>query len=77
LAARAMVLHDSQLPKDELDSKLLAGPGSGSFFGHQPVTNYYATALKVRSDLEALRDAVRRVDAEGWPARFSDPQTGA
>ncbi|MGO9383971.1 MAG: hypothetical protein ACLP4W_18255 [Mycobacterium sp.] len=76
LAARAAVLYDAQLPKEELDTKLLAGPSSGNFFGHQPVTNYYGTALKVRGDLEALRDAVLRVDGEGWPAKFSGPQTG-
>jgi hypothetical protein len=75
LAARAVVLHDAQLPKEELDSKLLSGQSSGSLFGHQPVTNYYATALKVRGELEALKGAVLRVDREGWPAKFTAPET--
>ena len=76
LAARATVKHDAQLPKEELDSKLLSGTGSGNVFGHRSVDNYYGTALKGRDSLEALRDAVLRVDREGWPAQFSDPQVG-
>lgn len=74
LAARAAMEHDSTLAKDDLDAKLFAGPSPGTFFGHRPVNNYYARALLGRSSLEALRDAVLRVERDGWPSKFDSPQ---
>lgn len=75
LAARATMSFDAVLPKERLDSRLLTDdPADIDLFGHRPVDNYYATALLGRSSLISLRDAVRRVDSEGWPAKFSDPQ---